>query len=118
MPAWADVVAVGRALPEVEESTSYGTPSLKVRKKLICRMKEDGETLAVKVMDLEDKEALLRGDPDVFFTTPHFDGYAIVLVPLEAISPADLDEVIVEAWLARAPKRLAASFLETHEGSP
>ena len=88
MPAWSDVVAAGRALPEVEEGTWFRTPCLRVRKKSFCRMKEDGETLVVRVVDLEDKEALLRGQPDVFFTTPHYDGYAYVLVRLAASTPA------------------------------
>jgi hypothetical protein len=48
----------------------------------------------------------------VFFTTPHFDGYPAVLVQLERIAPDDLREVIVEAWLARAPKRLADEYLD------
>ena len=74
MPDWSDVVTAGRHLPEVEESTWFRTPALKVRKKSLCRMKEDGETLVIRVVDLEDKEALLRGRPDVFFTTPHYDG--------------------------------------------
>jgi hypothetical protein len=59
------------------------------------------------------KEALLVDDPDVFFTIPHFDGYAAVLVRLERIDVAALDELILEAWLARAPKRLAKEFLDT-----
>ena len=88
MPDWSDVVAAGRSLPEVEEGTWYRTPCLKVRKKSFCRMKEDGETLVVRVVDLEDKEALLRGDPDVYFTTPHYDGYAYVLVRLAVADPA------------------------------
>ena len=77
MPEWSDVVAAGRRLPEVEEGIWFRTPCLRVRKKSFCRMKEDGETLVVRVVDLEDKEALLRSDPDVFFTTPHYDGYAV-----------------------------------------
>ena len=64
MPAWKDVVAAGRGLPEVEEGTWFRTPCLRVRKKSFCRMKEDGETLVVRVVDLEDKDALLRSDPD------------------------------------------------------
>ena len=58
------------------------------------------------------KDALLADDPEVFFTTPHFDGYPAVLVQLERISVEELTEVIVEAWLARAPKRLADAYLE------
>ena len=58
------------------------------------------------------KEALLANDEGVFFTTPHFEGYPAVLVRLDQIGVEDLDEVIVEAWLARAPKRLAKAYLD------
>ena len=59
------------------------------------------------------KEALLADDSGVFFTTPHFDGYPAVLVLLDEIDLDGLDEVIVEAWLARAPKRLASEYLSS-----
>jgi hypothetical protein len=58
------------------------------------------------VLDLEDKEALLRSDPDVFFTTPHYDGYAYVLVRLDRIGREQLAELVEDAWRLRAPKRL------------
>jgi hypothetical protein len=57
------------------------------------------------------KEALLADDPDVFFTTPHFDGFPAILVRLDRITLEDLEEVIVEAWLVRAPKRLAREYV-------
>jgi hypothetical protein len=63
------------------------------------------------VSDLGVKEALLGDDPDVFFTTPHFDGYPAVLVRLERIENPELEEIIIEAWLDRAPKRLASEYL-------
>jgi len=110
MPAWSDVVAMGRALPEVEEGIWFRTPCLRVRKKSFCRMKEDGETLVVRVIDLEDKEALLRGQPDVFFTTPHYDGYAYVLVRLAVADAAQLRELIEDAWRLSAPKRVLAVY--------
>ena len=56
---------------------------------------------------------MLADDPEVFFTTPHFDGYPAVLVRLDRIGLEDLREVIVEAWLARAPKRVADAFLDS-----
>jgi hypothetical protein len=59
------------------------------------------------------KEALLADDPAVFFTTPHFDGYPAILVRLDRIAIEDLEEVIVEAWLSRAPKRLAKAYIDT-----
>jgi hypothetical protein len=110
MPDWSDVVALGKRLPEVEEGTWFRTPCLRVRKKSFCRMREDGETLVIKVVDLEDKDALLRGDPDVFWTTPHYDGYAYVLVRLERAHPQQLSELIEDAWRLTAPKRLVAAY--------
>ena len=106
MASWQDVVALGTALAGVEESTWFRTPALKVRSKSFCRMKEDGETLVIQVVDLEDKEALLRSDPDVFFTTPHYDGYAYVLVRLDRIGHDVLAELVEDAWRLRAPKSL------------
>ena len=106
MASWADVVAIGTELPEVEESTWYRTPALKVKGKGFLRLKEDGASLAVPVLDLEDKEALLRADPGVFFTTPHYDGYAYVLVRLDRIGREQLAELVEDAWRLRAPKSL------------
>jgi hypothetical protein len=106
MASWADVVALGTVHAGVEESTWFRTPALKVRGKSFCRMKEDGETLVIQVLDLEDKEALLRSDPEVFFTTPHYDGYAYVLVRLDRIGRELLAELVEDAWRLRAPKSL------------
>ena len=68
--------------------------------------------LGARVEHLVAKEALRAGDPGVFFTTPHFDGYPAMLVQLDAIAPAISDELVIEAWLARAPKRLVAAYLD------
>ncbi len=64
-----------------------------------------GTVLGVRVADLGVKQALLTADADVVFTTPHFDGYPAVLVRLDDIAPADLEELVVEAWRTRASKR-------------
>jgi hypothetical protein len=66
------------------------------------------------VEHLGAKEALLADEPNVYFTTPHFDGYPAVLVRLDRIAAHELEELIVEAWLARAPKRLAKEYTDTH----
>jgi hypothetical protein len=71
----------------------------------------EGPILGARVEHLVAKEALLADESGVFFTTPHFDGYPIVLVRLDQIGPDDLREVIVEAWLVRAPKRLVEDYL-------
>ena len=109
MPTWEDVVAAGTRFPGVEESTSYGTPSLKVRGKFMCRLRTNPDALVVRVIDVADAEALLKGDPDVFFITPHYEGWPVVLVRLEAVDPDQLAELVEDAWRMQAPKRLVGA---------
>jgi hypothetical protein len=71
-----------------------------------------GPILGVRTADLEMKEVLLKSNPGVCFTTPHFDGFPAVLVRLDKIKATDLKDLIVEAWLARAPKRAVDAFLK------
>jgi len=71
----------------------------------------DGDILGVRVADEGIKFALIADEPDVYFTTPHFDGYAAVLVRLDEISERDLEELITEAWLTQAPRKLVQEFL-------
>ena len=75
------------------------------------RTPPDGPILAVRVQDLHEKEAVLAGEPSGIFTIPHFDGYAGLLVQLEAVAPGPLRDAIVDAWLACAPKQLADHYL-------
>jgi hypothetical protein len=110
MPSWDDVVAIGSRFPGVEVATSYGTPSLKVRGKFMCRLRTDPDALVVRVLDLGDREALLQSKPDVFFSTPHYDGHPYVLVRLAAVAREDLAELLEDAWRIRAPKRLVAGY--------
>jgi hypothetical protein len=77
-----------------------------------------GPILAARVEHLLAKEALLTDDPVGYFTTPHFDGYPAILVRLEKIGRDELEEVIVEAWLARAPRRVAKAYAEAHLQTP
>jgi hypothetical protein len=123
---WEDVRRAALALPETEEGESWGNRAWKVKGKLFVWERPlrksdlaalgdtapDGPILGVKVEHLVAKDALIGSDPDVFFTTPHFDGYAAVLARLERIGAEELDEVVAEAWLAAAPKRLAKAWLD------
>jgi len=125
---WEDVRRIALALPEADEHSSRGHASWRVRDKGFVwerplrpadlrALGEDvptGPILGARVEHLGAKEALLADDPGVFFTTPHFDGYPAVLVRLETITVEDLEEVIVEAWLARAPKRLAKEYVDKY----
>jgi hypothetical protein len=121
--SWDDVRRLALALPETSESTTRGNAAWKVRDKLFVwerplRQSDlralgdaapDGPILGARAEHLGAKEVLIHADPDIFFTTPHFDGYPAVLVRLERISVDELAEVILDAWFARAPKRLAAA---------
>jgi len=127
MAGWDDVQRFALALPETSERVSRGTRQWLVKDKLVVWERPlrradfealgdsapDGPILGARVEHLVAKEALLADDPDVYFTTPHFDGYPAVLVRLDRIAAEDLEELIVEAWLARAPKRLAKAYLDT-----
>jgi hypothetical protein len=97
------------ALPEVEESTSWGTPSFKVRRKGFARMWEDGEVLVVRI-DMADRDFLVRSQPDKYFITPHYDGFPAVLVRLSTMGRDELRELLTAAWRLRAPARLAATL--------
>jgi hypothetical protein len=96
-------------LPSVTEGTSYGTPALKVGKALIARLKEDGETLVLKV-DLMERDILLESAPDVFFLTDHYRGYPLVLVRLAHADIRQMETLLRRAWFAAAPKRLTKSY--------
>jgi hypothetical protein len=111
VPDWEIAKALGSELPEVEESTSYGTPALKVRGKMFARLREDGETLVVWT-DFLEREALTQGDPKAFFITPHYEDYPLVLIALDHVDLEELRELLIESWRQRAPKRLLRPFDE------
>jgi hypothetical protein len=70
-----------------------------------------GPILAVRVEDLEEKEAVIAGNPKAFFTIPHFDGYSAILIQLKVVTKKALREAIVDGWLACAPPKLAADYV-------
>jgi hypothetical protein len=102
-----DVRELALSLPETSERPSYGSPGFRVKGTLFARLRNEAEGgLLVHVAGLDEKETLLAADPAKFFTTPHYDGYASVIVRLEAIDRTELSEVITDAWIARAPVRV------------
>jgi hypothetical protein len=122
---WDDVRRLALALPETSERRSRELAQWRVRDKLFVWERPlrrsdlealgasapHGPILGARVEHEGAKQALVADDPGVFFTTPHFDGHPAILVRLERVAPADLEEVVVEAWLARAPRRLAEAYL-------
>lgn len=98
---------LGLALPGVEEYRCYGTPALRVRKRLLARLREDGETLVVKIEDSR-RELLMQLDPETYFLEPHYVGWSCVLVRLPRIRPEALQRLLEEAWGRLASKRQLA----------
>jgi hypothetical protein len=104
-----DVRRLALELPETSEKPCYGTPGFYVRKKLFARIRNDGETVVVKV-DMGERELLMAAEPDTFFITDHYRDWPSVLVHLGAIDDDELREVLTDSWLICAPKRLAATL--------
>ena len=126
MTTFAEVEAFALTLPETTSTPSYGgAPALRVNKSMFARLRGEmaddldeltgepyGEVLMVGVADLGEKEALLA-EGDAFFTVPHYDGHPAVLVRLALADEAELRELLVEAWMRRAPKRALAAYADT-----
>jgi hypothetical protein len=106
VPTFEDVAALALELPEVVESTSYGTPALKVgnRGGLIARLRSEDGALVLSI-DPNEREALLAERADVYYLTPHYEGAPYVLVRLEFADLAELGDLVFEAWQAVAPRR-------------
>ncbi len=103
------VRALALALPGVEEGTSYGTPAFRVRKKLLARLREDGETLVIKT-DWDSRDNLMETDPDTFFTTAHYRDHPSVLVCLPRVHAEALAELLEAEWRRCASKRAVAAY--------
>jgi hypothetical protein len=126
MASFDDVARIALSLPETTEGTSWGNRAWKVADKGFVWERPlskkdmrwlgddapDGPVLGARVEHEVAKQALLADDPHVYFTTPHFDGYPAVLVHLDRIAGEELEEVVTEAWLCRAPEPLAKQFLD------
>jgi hypothetical protein len=127
----ADLDELALAMPQATKDVSDdGRPSYLVHGKMFCFHRsrrpdaidpETGErmddVLMFRVADLDVKELVLGDDRGLFFTTPHFDGYPAVLIRIPDLARLDreeLRETVVEAWLTRAQKRVAKSWLAEH----
>lgn len=97
---------IALVLPGAEASTSYGTPSVKIRGKLLSRWRSEAEGALAIRCDFLDRQILLQTQPEVFFLTDHYLDYPMVLVRLEKVSRAVLVDVAERAWRLVAPAKL------------
>ena len=104
-----EVRQLALAWPGVEDGSSYGTPALKVRGKLLCRLKEDGETLVVRV-SFDEREMLMEAEPETFFITDHYKPWPSMLVRLNSVAPGTLSRLLRQTWREQASKRMLADY--------
>jgi hypothetical protein len=98
---------IALALPGVVEGTSYGTPAFRIGNRFFFRLREDGDSLAVKI-DFDTRDALLQANPRAFFITDHYRGYPAMCVRLSTVRQPELKALLKESWRLVAPKRLAS----------
>ena len=115
MAGWDDVREIALSFPEVEES-SEDRVAFRVRGKLFAwaARERDGGGLGIRV-DRDDKQLILDSNPDVYFTSRHYDGWPGVQIRLEAIDREELRMRLEDAWLIQAPKKLAASYVAEND---
>jgi hypothetical protein len=109
---WAQLVRLGRQLPEVVEDIWFRTPALKVRKKSFCRLKENGKDVVFMLEDVDEQEALIATRPKLYYITDHYRGYPAVLARLSALGVRECKVRLERAWRQKAPRTLVREFDE------
>jgi len=105
-----DIRKIALAWPEVTDGTSYGTPALKVRNKLLARLREDGDSLVMLGVPLDEREMLVESQPEVFYFTDHYRDYPTVLVRLSKAKRATVEPFLRRRWRALASKKAVREF--------
>ena len=105
-----DVRRIALTWVEVEDGTSYGTPALKVRKKMLARLKEDGDSLVMPGVPQDERDMLVARQPDMFYVTDHYRDYPIVLIRLSKAKRGTLEPLLRRRWRMLASKAAAREF--------
>ena len=105
-----DVREIALAWPEVEDGTSYGTPALKVRKKLLVRLKEDNDSLVVLSVPQDERAMLVESEPKVFYFTDHYRDYPTVLIRLSKAKRSTVEPFLRRRWRGLASKKAVKEF--------
>jgi hypothetical protein len=106
---WETVREIALALPEAVEGTSYGTPAFHVNKKLFVRFHQSGESVVIMI-HINERDALMKIDPETFYITNHYLNYPAMLVRLSTVQPDDLRKLITESWRRSAPAKLVDGY--------
>src|SRR2546427_7770210 len=96
---------IAQKLPGAEESTSYGTPAFKVKKKLFARQHQDGESLVIAV-DFEERKEMMRAAPEKFYITDHYLNYPWMLVRMSKVNRDELRDLLIGSWRRVAGKKI------------
>ena len=110
MVTWETVRRLALALPGVEESTAYRRPAFRVAGKAFAGIGREGNEVLIARVGDEERDFLLETSPETYYLTPHYEGYPWILVRLARVEPEELGDVLTEAWLFTAPRRLAATL--------
>jgi hypothetical protein len=105
-----DVRKIALAWPEVEDGTSYGTPALKVRKKLLARLREDGDSLVMPGVPPDERDMLVESQPEVFYFTDHYKDYPFVLIRLSRVKRPIVEPLLRRQWRTLASKAAVKAF--------
>ncbi|MBR0894148.1 MmcQ/YjbR family DNA-binding protein [Bradyrhizobium tropiciagri] len=105
-----DVRTLVLAWPEVEDGSSYGTPALKVRKKMLVRLKEDGDSLVILGVPPDERDMLVESQPKVFYFTDHYRDYPIVLIRLSKAKRSTVEPLLRRHWRTLASKKAVRDF--------
>ena len=107
---WDEVRAIALSFPGVEETTSYGTPSFKVKGKFLTRLRLEDQSMVLLEVGFDEREMLMEAEPTVFHITPHYKDYPAVLARLDGVHPGSLRGLLERRWRAVAPKRVIKAF--------
>ena len=105
-----DLRKIALAWPEVEDGTSYGTSALKVRKKMLVRLKEDGDSLVMPGVPSDERDMLVETQPRIFYFTDHYRDYPIVLIRLSKTKRATVEPFLRRRWRELASKKAVREF--------
>ncbi|MBR1201195.1 MULTISPECIES: MmcQ/YjbR family DNA-binding protein [unclassified Bradyrhizobium] len=105
-----DIRRIALAWPEVEDGSSYGTPALKVRKKMLVRLKEDGDSLVVPGVPPDERDMLVESQPTAFYFTDHYHDYPIVLIRLSKAKRTTVEPLLRRHWRTLASKKAVRDY--------